>query len=307
MTIMDIRRNNFDVSNSVDTTDPVSVNREINRIFRELFPHADARQMNACFSDVVRLYRGENPLYRACDTAYHDIQHILEVSLAMARLMDGYERSRRNSAAIGSRLFVFGVVIALLHDVGYLRHVNDRRHNNGAQYTPIHVSRGARFVQGYMSEIGMQDLAPVAMEIIHFTGYERPMDSIRVPSATFRMLGHMLGTADIIAQMADRCYLEKCRDRLFPEFVQGGLAASGEEDKRAGILFRSVEDLIVETPRFYEKAALRLNRHLDEVHRYAERHFDGRHLYLQEMEKNVQYASRVAEEEDLSLLRRKLI
>jgi hypothetical protein len=41
----------------------------------------------------------------------------------------------------------------------------------------------------------------------------------------FRRLGNMLGTADIIAQMADRCYLEKCRDRLFPEFVAGGLAS----------------------------------------------------------------------------------
>ena len=303
---MDIRRNNFDVSNTVDTTDYASVSREVNRIFRELFPEADTQLLDACFADVVRLYRGENPLYRACDTEYHDIQHIFEVSLAMARLMDGYERSHRAAESIGSRLFIFGVVIALLHDVGYLRHVNDSRHKNGAQYTKIHVSRGARFAQRYLGEIGMADLGPIAKEIIHFTGYERPAARIQVPHIKFRMLGHMLGTADIIAQMADRCYLEKCRDRLFPEFVQGGLAASGKDDNRTGILFTSVEDLIVRTPGFYKIATARLNGQLGEAHKYVERHFDGQNLYFEEMQKNVHYATIVADEHDLCLLRRSL-
>jgi hypothetical protein len=303
---VEIRRNSFDVSNTVDTTDHRSVNREVNRILLELFPQADTRQLDRCFSDVVRLYRGDDPAYRACDTAYHDIQHVLEVALAMARLMDGYERSQRIEASIGSRLFVFGVVVALFHDVGYLRHVNDNRHSNGAEYTTVHVSRGARFVQRYMGEIGMSDLSLIAKEIIHFTGYERPAARIRVPSAVFRLLGHMLGTADIIAQMADRCYLEKCRDRLFPEFVQGGLASSGKDDIRDGILFASAEDLIVSTPRFYKTATARLNEQLGEAHRYVERHFDGQNLYFEEMQKNVHYASIVAAERDLCLLRRSL-
>ena len=304
---MDIRRNSFDVSNTVDTTNCVSVNREINRIFLGLFPEADTLQVDNCFSDVMRLYRGENPSYRACDTAYHDIQHVQEVALAMARLMDGYERSRRTMESMGPRLFVFGVVLALLHDVGYLRHVNDSRHDHGAEYTTIHVSRGASFVRRYMDEIGMADLALVAKDIIHFTGYERPAARIRVPHIKFRLLGHMLGTADIIAQMADRCYLEKCRDRLFPEFVHGGLAASGKDDHRAGIIFSSVEDLIVNTPRFYKTATVRLNEQLGGAHKYVERHFDGQNLYFEEMQKNVNYASLVAEEHDLGMLRRSLI
>ena len=56
---MTLRRNNFDVSNTVDTTDHASVNREIDRIFRELFADAGTQQLDRCFSDVVRLYRGE--------------------------------------------------------------------------------------------------------------------------------------------------------------------------------------------------------------------------------------------------------
>jgi len=305
-TVMELRRNNFDVSNTVDTTDRASVNLEVNRMFRELFPDADTRQIDRCFSDVTVLYRGEHPSYRACDTAYHDIQHVFEVALAMSRLMDGYERSRRSSESIGPRRFAFGVTVALLHDVGYLRHVNDNRHENGAEYTRIHVSRGARFVERYMADSGMGDLSAAAKEIIHFTGYERPASRIRVPDVMFRLLGHMLGTADIIAQMADRLYLEKCRDRLFPEFVLGGLAAGGNDDHRPGILFKSVEDLIVSTPRFYKTARARLDQQLGEAHKFAESHFEGQNLYFDEMGKNVQYASVVAEEHDLGLLRRHL-
>jgi len=306
--IAEIRRNNFDVSNTVETTDARSVNREVDRLFRELYPHVETRQLDVSFYNVARLYGGLTPWYHACDTAYHNLQHVLEVALAMARLMHGYDRSNRGSReAIGPRLFVFGVVSALLHDVGYLRHLNDRRHDNGAQYTPVHVSRGARFLERYLGEIGMPELGPVAAEIVHFTGYERAAANIQVPDMRFLMLGHMLGTADIIAQMADRCYLEKCRDRLFPEFVEGGLAARGADDQRAGIVFRSVEDLIAETPRFYKTAAARLTEQLGAAHQYAEQHFDGQNLYLQEMEKNIQYASRVADEHDLSLLRRALL
>src|SRR5258706_1166818 len=301
---MNTRRNNFDVSNTVKTTDYSSVNREVDRIFRELFPGAGTQQLDKCFSDVVRLYRGENPHYRACDTAYHDLQHVLEVSLAMARLMDGYERSRRNAESMGPRLFAFGVVTALLHDVGYLRHVNDSRHDHGAQYTPIHVSRGAKFIQRYMSDIGMPEFAPIAREIVHFTGYERPANKIQVPNIMFRMLGHMLGTADIIAQIADRCDLEKCRDRLFPKFVQGGIASNGSGDQRSVVLFNSAEELIGKTPGFYKTASARLNEQLGEAHKYVERHFDGRNPYFAEMGKNIQYASKVAKEQDLSLLRR---
>jgi hypothetical protein len=303
---MTSRRNNFDVSNTVDTTDPASVNREVDRIFTVLFPDAGTQQLDTCFSDVVRLYRGENPHYRACDTAYHNLQHVLEVTLAMARLMDGYERSRGDAESMGPRLFIFGLVTALLHDVGYLRHVNDTRHDNGAQYTPIHVSRGARFIQRYMGDIGMPELAPIAGEIVHFTGYERPANKIQLPNIMFAMLGHMLGTADIIAQMADRCYLEKCRDRLFPEFVQGGLASNGAGDQRSGVLFTSVEEFIGKTPEFYKTAAARLNEQLGEAHKYVQGHFDGRNPYFEEIDKNIQYAAKVAEEQDLSLLRRTL-
>jgi len=298
------RRSNYDVTNQVNTTDPGAVNDEVNRIFGELYPTASAHILNRVFKDLARLHHGDYPGYRACDTAYHNLQHTLDVTLAMARLMDGYEHSSDRGEALGSRLFGFGIVVALFHDIGYLRHISDTRHKNGAEYTLKHVTRGAKFLDKYLSKIGMAKLAPTASRIIHFTGYERPIHKIRVPNLTFRLLGNLLGTADIIAQMADRCYLEKCRDRLFPEFVEGGLAARDEDDRRASLHFKSVEDLVVKTPSFYRSAMARLNDQLGQAYRYAETHFGGRNFYIEAIDRNIQFANEVATKRDLSLLRR---
>src|SRR5258706_15244735 len=99
------------------------------------------------------------------------------------------------------------------------------------------------------------------------------------------MLGNLLGTADIIAQMSDRCYLEKCRDRLFPEFVEGGLAARDETDHRAGVQFKSAEELVVRTPGFYRKAMDRLDKHLGGAHRLSETPFKSPNLYIETIER----------------------
>jgi len=298
------RRNDYDVTNLVNTTDPEAVNREVDRIFAELYPETSTHALNRAFKDLARLHHGEYPGYRACDTTYHNLQHTLDVTLAMARLMDGYERSPERVDALGARLFSLGIVTALYHDIGYLRRATDTRHKNGAEYTLKHVGRGARFLGSYLSKLGMAKLAPVAAQLLHFTGYELAIDAIRLPNPTFRLLGNLLGTADIIAQMSDRCYLEKCRDRLFLEFVAGGLAARDESDQRTGVQFKSAEELVAKTPGFYATAMDRLNNQLGGVYRFAATHFKGRNLYIETIEKNVRFATEVGKLGDLSLLRR---
>ena len=300
------RRSEFDVTNSVNTTEPTAVRGEINRIYVGLYPNGSTSALTRAFADCTRLYQGRYPGYRACDTAYHNLQHTLDVGLAMARLMDGYERSSERAEPLGARLFSFGVITALFHDIGYLRHRHDTRHQNGAEYTLRHVSRGGRFLEDYMRELGMADLAQVASRIIHFTGYEMPVSEIDVPNATFRRLGHMLGSADILAQMADRCYLEKCHDRLYPEFVAGGLAQPAEGPNPATVRFTSADDLMRKTPAFYAVASHRLNELLGAAYAYASTHFGGQNLYLDEVDKNIQHAQRVAGLTDVRVLLRRV-
>ena len=298
------RRNDYDVTNRVNTTDPQDVSQEVSRIYQGLYDRSAPENLGGAFADLGRLYRGEQPGFRECDTDYHDVQHVLDVTLGMARLMDGCVRAT-SPAVLDEKLFRFGIVLALYHDCGYIRHRKDTRHSNGAEYTKVHVSRGARFLEEYLPRIGMGELAHAASRTIHFTGYEIPVDRIRVPGPEFRLIGNLLGSADILAQMADRCYLEKCYDRLYPEFVRGGIARKRHQDGSEEIIFSSAADLIFKTPRFYEGATRRLRQDLGGCYNYIEKHLGGQNLYFDEVDKNISHARAIAQEGDLSLLRRR--
>jgi len=289
-----VRRNDHDVTDSVRTTDPAAVAGEVVRIYRELFDPVPAGPLVRAFRDATSFYQGRHPDYFPCDTAYHDLQHVLDVTLAMARLLDGYQRGDRPARErLTPHLFLAGVVAALFHDFGYLRRRKDRRHRHGAEYTLTHVSRGAAYLRGYARELGMDTAAAcAAATLVHYTGYERPIEAIRVDDALLRRVGQMLGTADIMAQMADRCYLEKCRDRLYTEFVLGGLAN-----------FRSAQDLLHKTPAFYQSAMQRLDLQLAGSHRFARSHFGGDNPYFDEIGKNIRYAQRMAATPDAELRR----
>jgi len=301
-----MRRSDYDVTGSIRVTDAGAVAAEVGRIYKEMFGCGRSAELKRAFHDADLLYRGDHPDYCACDTEYHDIQHVLDVTLAMARLMDGYQKSLVSGNGHGGHgrltkpLFVVGAISALFHDFGYLRRRNDHRHHYGAEYTLVHVARGATFLRRYVRRLGLgREMAELAATLVHFTGYERPAETIRLSGERERRLGQMLGTADIIAQMSDRCYLEKCRDRLYPEFVLGRIAGAA----------RSGEELVNKTPGFYVGAKKRLGLQLARSYDYATRYFNGTNLYLDEMEKNVRHAERVSQvravpEEIGELLRR---
>jgi hypothetical protein len=301
---MKLQGNNLDVLNHVDVTSSRAVNGEVCRIFTRLFPGCPTSAIDEAFADLDDLYHGRFPGFHACDTPYHDIQHVLDVTLAMARLMDGHERAESGRGHLGSRLFRLGVVLALFHDAGYVRRVDDTACSNGAELTLTHVSRGARFLRSYLPVIGMGDAADDAAVLVHFTGYEVPVDRIPVASSRHHKLGCLLGSADIVAQMADRCYLEKCRDRLYPEFVAAGIAVKRLPDGSEDVVFESGYDLVMKTPRFFEGAARRLDKDLEGNHRYSYFHFGGRDVYLEELQRNVRFAEAIQQDEDADALRR---
>ena len=300
---MNFRRSDFDVTNRINTTDPVCVQLEVVRIYRNLYERAKAPTLDRAFDDMVALYRGHYPGYLRCDTEYHDLQHSLDVTLAMARLLDGYERSRGDGPHIDERLFQLGVICALYHDIGYIRRANDTKHINGAEYTPIHVSRGGRFLKEYLPRIAMDEFADVAGSILHFTGYETPVAQINVPDPIYRLIGSLLGSADIIAQMADRCYLEKCRDRLYPEFVAGGITVRRTEAGGEEVVFASAEDLLRKTPSFYQNASRRLDQDLGGTYQYAQKHFGGQNLYMDAVKQNIRFMERAKEQPQIVLRR----
>ena len=227
------------------------------------------------------------------------------MTLAMARLVEGHDRVSPAAEALGARRAVLGVVIALLHDSGYMRRASEASVENGAVFTKIHVSRSADFLARYLPTLGFGAEAETAARLVHFTGYEMDVDDIKVAEPKDRLLGYMVGTADLIGQMSDRMYLEKVREFLYEEFVWGKIAREQLPDGREIVRYSSPDDLIIKTPGFYEYVArTRIQKKLASADRYAESHFGGANPYQSEIDRNFDFLREAIEISDLGRLRR---
>ena len=301
------RRNDYDVTNTVQVSDPVSVRNAVHELFADTFPGMSFDKLWLAFYDFERLFTGRYPGYTGCDTTYHDMQHTLDMTLALARLVSGYERSVEPPDRLGAARAQMAIITALFHDSGYIRHeVRDKDFANGAEFTLYHVSRSADFLRRYMPELGLAKNVGVSSMIVHFTGYELDLDKIELDDPRDIICGHLIGTADMIAQMADRCYLEKCRDRLYNEFVVGGVAVENAKPGEFMVRYRSGKDLLTKTPAFYQQVMRdRLNSKFNRVYRYIEVLYDGQNPYIDAITANITHLVRILETGDWSLLRRK--
>ena len=300
------RRNDYDVTNTVQVCNPAAVRDAVHELFAETFSGLSFDKLWLAFYDFERLFTGRFPGYKGCDTTYHDMQHTLDMTLALARLAVGYERSVEPADRLGAGRAQMAVITSLFHDSGYIRHeVRDRDFSNGAEFTLYHVSRSADFLRRYLPELGMTKDVGISSMIVHFTGYELDLDKIELDDPRDIICGHLIGTAELIAQMADRCYLEKCRDRLYNEFVVGGVAVENARPGEYMVRYKSGKDLLKKTPAFYQQVTRdRLNSKFNRVYRYAEVLYGGHNPYIDAIKSNITHLVRVLQSDDWSLLRR---
>ncbi|HEU4531733.1 MAG TPA: hypothetical protein VFR59_11140 [Steroidobacteraceae bacterium] len=296
------RRNDYDVTDTVQVSSSAAVCEAVEVLFHATWTGASFERLGQAFEDFEKLFAGRMPGYHGVDTVYHDRQHTLDMTLAMARLLAGHERTE--GTRFEAERATMGLVTSLFHDAGYIRETTDHEHRNGAEFTLSHVTRSARFLARYLPTIDMQDWVPVATRIVHFTGYEVQFDQIHLADPLDRRVGHLLGTADMVAQMADRCYLEKCRDRLYPEFVLGGVAAV-DQPGALRIKYSSGLDLLRQTPAFFaDVRAKRLDGEFAKAYRYFEPLFGGRNPYMESIRQNFDYLQQILRSESWPLLRR---
>ena len=110
---------------------------------------------------------------------------------------------------------------------------------------------------------------------------------------------------DLIAQMSDRCYLEKCRDRLYPEFVLGGIAMPSDQSGNTSVKYRSGLDVLRQTPEFVEDVRrTRLDGEFASLYRHLEVLFNGRNPYMEAIQANLDYLSEVLRTGSWPMLRR---
>ena len=272
----------------IDMNDPDAIMEEVQTIAVSVSPAIDFAPINSAYQNILRLFAGRFPGYQGCNTAYHDIFHTLDVLLASVRLVHG----------IATTGVVFNVdninqiiLAALMHDTGYIQRHSESS-GTGAQYTAIHIERSIEFVSAYFPNCLKTKVDLEAMaQILNCTGLNIKIDAIAFKSEKTRLLGFVLGTADLLGQMSDRYYVEKL-PILYEEFQEAGIPG-----------FSSDVDLIQKTPEFHAMVTERFRNTFDGINHFMKNHFLDRwhidcDLYADSMEKNQAYLKLLGRDPD---------
>jgi len=288
----------FDPTRAVDLKDPGAVLTAIDALLSNRFGKDYGKPLlEKAIGDIAQAFRGDYPGLLRCDTLYHDLRHALDSGLAMARLLDGQASitAPESPEHVDREHTLLGVLLALFHDIGLLRH-SDEAHLQGAQLTPIHEARGVEFMRDYLERTelahlaGKSELIMVTRLVWHMPADLAPLD---------RAIACLLGTADIMSQLADRCYLEKCRDFLFVEFSAIGLAGA------PGLPYPDPETLLKNTPGFYSGLLKdRIHNEYADADRYMKIHFDGECPYEASIQRNLSFLEELLATEQLPRLQR---
>lgn len=251
-----------------NTKDPVAVQSEVQAAYLAMYPEADLSFVSKAFEWATDCFIGHYRDYQPIDARYHDFEHTLQGTLCMVRLLQGRHLAGAQPV-LTERMFKLGLLAILLHDTGYLKQKGDNE-GTGAKYTAIHVDRSAELAATLLAEKGFipKDLRSV-QNMIHCTGVNTDLQSIPFQDDLECSTGFALGTADLLGQMAADDYLEKL-PILYQEFAEAHRHSGGPTPK--AMLFRSPEDLLQNTPVFWEKY----------VQPKIKRDFQGLYLFLSE-------------------------
>ena len=223
-----------------DTNSPAESLAEIKSILLLIDPHLDPSPIEKIYADILRLFNGEFPGYRASNTKYHNLEHTCSTALATARLIHGLHVQGQ---VFSPRIVKLCLIGALFHDTGLIQ-TEEEVKGTGAQYTIGHEDRSIAVMEKYLTENGysQEDIRDCG-HIIKCTELFFPIEDIPFESEEVRTMGKVLGTADLVAQMADKNYQEKL-PLLFMEFQEAGMEG-----------FESPLDLFRKTEEFYRSVA----------------------------------------------------
>jgi hypothetical protein len=275
-----MRKKDIKLYDLIDFNNPHEILNEIKTIVALIVTDFDYSMLEVIYGDVESIFSGEYPGYQASNTKYHDLEHTNSVMLAAARLMHGYFLKNNSFSA---KNVLLGLIASLFHDIGFIQSEYDQK-GSGAKYTIGHEQRSINFMKKYLAEKSfsageMEDCS----HIIMCTILNLELDQILFRSDEIKMLGKIIGSADLLAQMADRAYLEKLF-LLFKEFEEAGLPGYGSEF-----------ELLQKTEDFYKQVAKkRLTRQFDGIFNYMRLHFNDRwdideDLYEKSIVTNIKY------------------
>ena len=236
--------------------------------------------LDLAFENVNKIFSGRFPGYQASNTSYHNLDHTMAVALALIRLVHG---KFIQGVRFTSEMIECGLVSAFFHDAGLIQKSTDNE-GTGAKYTKFHEERSILFVKEYLSSVGRSDdMSSRCAQMIQCTKLSSSPAKINFHSDEIKLMGYVLGTADIAAQMADRVYLERL-PMLYDELKEGGVLG-----------YESTVDIYHQTVTFFRKVIKkRLFVEFDGIVEAMRNHFQERwnidqNLYVSAIENNINY------------------
>jgi hypothetical protein len=243
----------------------------------------DLSKVTSAYLDIIKLFKGDYCGYRKCNTKYHDFHHTDDCFLIMARLIHG---AFLNRFRFSNRGIILGLISAILHDTGYIQTIDDTK-GTGGKYTISHIDRSVTFAKKYLKMKGYPYSDFIFIKnCLYCTGLNVVIKDIKFVSLENELMGKILGTADLIGQMADLNYLEKL-PFLFEEFQEGGISD-----------YKTELDLLKKTPDFWEFTKKRFATELGNMDRYLRDHFKVRwgidkDLDREAIEKNISHLQQI--------------
>jgi len=281
-------------------------NREIRRIFEggtdanpleemqvilaAIIPDCPENFLERVHKDMNGIFSGQLRGFRESQVKYHDLRHTRNVALASLRLFHGLHC---DGITLPADVILLGMVCAYFHDTGMLLTVRDAA-PSGAAYLKNHEERSIAFIRQYLYDHGYPTAyVDNCASIINCTNLTTAPENMTFESEEIEIAGFVLGTADILAQMADRYYLESL-PLLYMEQQDAGIQQH-----------RSSLALMRQTTTFYHDVIeRRLFHDFKETCRFMRTHFRerwqlDRNLYMDFIERNIKYLEDVLRWHDI--------
>jgi len=271
---------------AVDTKDTGAVGAEVRSLYLEIFPGGDPALVSRIFECVTKCFRGDCDEYQAIDTQYHDLEHTMQGTLCLVRLLASRQRASV-VPPLDQRHFELGLLAILLHDTGYAKRRDDPT-GTGAKYTFTHVDRSARFAADLLRPKGFNaEEIKAVQNMIRCTGVHANLQAIPFQSELERVVGCALATADLLGQMAALDYVDKL-PALYEEFAEAAEFSDGRVPASAD--FRSVEHLLRNTPQFWQNyVRVRIEQDFGGLYHFLENPYPGgRNEYVEKVEANIE-------------------
>lgn len=257
---------------------------EILFLAESISPAVDLELIREVHHDLSAFFSGSHPDFQKNNLPYHNLRHSQMVVLATIRLFHGLHCSQ---VPVSADMLEKGLLAAYFHDTGMLLLEGDPAHS-GTEYIANHEARSVLFLKNYAASIGLgEDIARDCATIINYTNLKSDPATFDFHTHEIQLAGQVVGSADILAQMADRYYLE-CLPLLYKEQEAGGITRHN-----------SALELMEHTANFYHNIVLKRlvttfsNTSTAMRTHFRERYKVDRNLYVENIDKNIAYLKEI--------------